>query len=112
MSMPSAGVVTGFSELTLEARDPARLARFYQEAFGLELIASGDDRVWLAAGARARLGLWDPGPKEFGDEGGVHVHFAFRSRPARSRRWRHVSASSACPSRAPSPTTAATAPCT
>src|SRR5215204_6478776 len=81
MSMPSAGVVTGFSELTLEARDPARLARFYQEAFGLELIASGDDRVWLAAGARARLGLWDPGPKEFGDEGGVHVHFAFTVAP-------------------------------
>jgi catechol-2,3-dioxygenase len=33
--------------------------------------------VWLACGPRARLGLWAPGPKEFGDEGGRHVHFAF-----------------------------------
>jgi hypothetical protein len=34
-------------------------------------IASEDDRVWLAAGRGARLGLWKPGPKEFGDEAGV-----------------------------------------
>ena len=33
--------------------------------------------MWLACGRRARLGLWAPGPKEFGDEGGRHVHFAF-----------------------------------
>ncbi|MCW2959030.1 MAG: hypothetical protein JWP18_1833, partial [Solirubrobacterales bacterium] len=31
----------------------------------------------LAVGDRARLGLWVPGEKEFGDEGGAHVHFAF-----------------------------------
>jgi hypothetical protein len=37
--------------------------------------------VWLAAGERARLGLWLPGEKEFGDEGGRHVHYAFSAGP-------------------------------
>jgi hypothetical protein len=32
-------------------------------------------------GKTARLGLWSPGPKQFGDEGGRHVHFAFRAEP-------------------------------
>ena len=73
--------VTGFSELTLETREPAALARFYEEAFGLEVLARRDDRIWLAAGERARLGLWRPGSKEFGDEGGRHVHFAFTVAP-------------------------------
>src|SRR3954447_9136681 len=73
--------LTGFAELTLEARDLARLARFYREAFELELLSREDDRVWLAAGDRARLGLWTPGEKEFGDEGGGHVHFAFSAEP-------------------------------
>jgi catechol-2,3-dioxygenase len=73
--------VTGFAELTLQARDPALLARFYREAFGLPELARESDRIWLAAGARARLGLWSPGEKEFGDEGGRHVHFAFTVEP-------------------------------
>ena len=30
---------------------------------------------------RARLGLWTPGEKEFGDEGGRHVHFALSVSP-------------------------------
>ena len=67
----------GFAELTLEARDLSALERFYTEAFGLGLLAREDDRIWLEAGRRARLGLWTPGEKEFGDEGGRHVHFAF-----------------------------------
>jgi catechol-2,3-dioxygenase len=74
-------VVTGFAELTLQARDPARLAGFYTSAFGLAEISRERDRIWLAAGARARLGLWSPGAKEFGDEGGAHVHFAFTVEP-------------------------------
>ncbi|HZB75016.1 MAG TPA: VOC family protein, partial [Solirubrobacteraceae bacterium] len=37
----------------------------------------------LAAGPHARLGLWEPGEKEFGDEGGAHVHFAFSAAPGR-----------------------------
>jgi catechol-2,3-dioxygenase len=71
----------GFAELTLETRDLARLERFYVEGFGLEVLAREADRVWLAAGERARLGLWEPGEKEFGDRGGRHVHFAFSAAP-------------------------------
>ena len=37
--------------------------------------------MWLAAGADARLGLWAPGEKEFGDRGGRHVHYAFSAGP-------------------------------
>jgi catechol-2,3-dioxygenase len=79
--MPTPVHVTGFSELTLEARDLAALARFYKECFGLSELSRDSDRIWLAAGDRARLGLWAPGTKEFGDEGGAHVHFAFTVEP-------------------------------
>ena len=71
----------GFVELTLETRDRAQMERFYTEAMGLEVLAREDDRTWLAAGERARLGLWTPGEKEFGDEGGAHVHYAFSATP-------------------------------
>jgi catechol-2,3-dioxygenase len=74
-------LTSGFAELTLETRDLARLERFYADGFGLEVLAREPDRVWLAAGDRARLGLWAPGKKEFGDRGGRHVHFAFSAAP-------------------------------
>ncbi len=67
--------------MTLEVRDLEALERFYVDAFGLRVLKREDDRVWLALGERARLGLWLPGPKEFGDEGGRHVHFAFAAGP-------------------------------
>lgn len=73
----------GFAELTLETPDRARLERFYVEGLGLEVLTREDDRTWLAAGPSARLGLWEPGQKEFGDEGGAHVHFAFSAAPGR-----------------------------
>jgi catechol-2,3-dioxygenase len=73
--------LTGFAELTLEARDVERLERFYTNAFGLDVLSRERDRTWLAAGREARLGLWTPGEKEFGDEGGRHVHFAFAAHP-------------------------------
>ena len=73
----------GFAELTLETRDLPGLEQFYLDAFGLEVLAREDDRVWLAAGDHARLGLWSPGEKEFGDRGGRHVHFAFSAAPGR-----------------------------
>jgi catechol-2,3-dioxygenase len=73
--------LSGFAELTLEARDMSALERFYTEAFGLEVLLRDGDRIWLAAGPDARLGLWTPGEKEFGDEGGRHVHFAFAASP-------------------------------
>jgi catechol-2,3-dioxygenase len=74
-------MVEGICELTLEARDVALLERFYTEVFALPVLAREDDRVWLGVGRACRLGLWSPGPKEFGDEGGRHVHFAFAAPP-------------------------------
>ncbi len=73
----------GFAELTLETPDRAALERFYVDGMGLEVLAREDDRTWLAAGPRARLGIWTPGEKEFGDEGGRHVHYAFSASPGR-----------------------------
>ncbi len=73
--------VTGFAELTLESEDHESLARFYAEVLGLPELAREDDRIWLAAGERARLGVWSPGEKDFGDRGGRHVHYAFRVEP-------------------------------
>jgi catechol-2,3-dioxygenase len=51
------------------------LEGFYRR-LGLSVLAREPDRVWLAAGERARLGLWSPGAKEHADRGGRHVHFA------------------------------------
>jgi catechol-2,3-dioxygenase len=73
----------GFAELVLETRDIAAMERFYVDGFGLRVLAREHDRVWLAAGQHARLGLWSPGEKEFGDRGGAHVHFAFSAAPGR-----------------------------
>jgi catechol-2,3-dioxygenase len=74
--------LAGFAELTLQARDIAALERFYTQVLGLQVVGREDDRVWLAVGECARLGLWTPGEKEFGDEGGAHVHYAFSLAPA------------------------------
>jgi catechol-2,3-dioxygenase len=74
-------LIDGVCELTLEARDLDRLVAFYGDAFGCETIQRQDDRVWLAAGSRTRLGIWSPGPKEFDDRGGRHVHFALSASP-------------------------------
>jgi catechol-2,3-dioxygenase len=79
--VPGVMLTHGFAELSIEVRDLAALERFYTGVFGLEVLAREDDRVWLAAGERARLGLWLPGEKEFGDEGGRHVHYAFSAGP-------------------------------
>ena len=76
-----AGLSVGLCELTLETPDPARLADFYGGLFGWDELSRDDDRIWLGCGRRARLGLWSPGEKEFGDEGGRHVHFALSVRP-------------------------------
>jgi catechol-2,3-dioxygenase len=73
--------VSGIVELTLQVRDLEALEAFYVDVFGLRVLKREDDRVWLAAGERSRLGLWLPGEKEFGDEGGAHVHYAFGAEP-------------------------------
>jgi catechol-2,3-dioxygenase len=70
-----AGLADGICELVIEADDLDAMRRFYEE-LGLPVLAREDDRIWLAAGPRARLGLWTPGTKEHGDRGGRHVHFA------------------------------------
>jgi catechol-2,3-dioxygenase len=70
------GMTRGLCELTLEASDPGSLADFYKAVFGWDELSSEPDRIWLACGERARIGIWSRGPKEFGDEGGRHVHFA------------------------------------
>lgn len=70
----------GICELVLEAEDVTSLASFY-EGIGLERLSSDDDRIWLKAGERARLGIWSPGSKEHGDRGGRHVHFALSVDP-------------------------------
>jgi catechol-2,3-dioxygenase len=75
------GGVTGFAEVTLETRDMAALEAFYTGVLGLPVLQRRDDRVWLGVGDHARLGLWSPGEKEFGDRGGRHVHFAFSAAP-------------------------------
>ena len=73
----------GLCELTLETPDPQRLARFYADVFALPTLSEEGDRVWLGCGEQARLGLWSPGEKEFGDRGGRHVHFALSAAPGR-----------------------------
>jgi catechol-2,3-dioxygenase len=74
-------VITGLCEVTLRARDIRVLERFYADALGLDVISRDEDRIWLAVGERGRLGIWTPGRKEFGDEGGAHVHFAMAVEP-------------------------------
>jgi catechol-2,3-dioxygenase len=74
-------LVDGFCEVTLETRDRAALEAFYTAVLGVEVLSRDDDRTWLACGSRARLGLWTPGEKEFGDQGGRHVHFALSVAP-------------------------------
>jgi catechol-2,3-dioxygenase len=71
----STDIIAGICELVLEAQDVDRLERFYRR-LGLSPLAREDDRVWLAAGERVRLGIWSPGEKEHADRGGRHVHFA------------------------------------
>jgi len=78
---PREPLVDGLCEITLETRDPAAVEAFYTRALGLRVLSRDDDRIWLACGPRARLGLWTPGEKEFGDEGGRHVHFALSITP-------------------------------
>ena len=67
--------------MTLEVGDLDAVASFYADALALPVLTREDDRVWLAVGERGRLGLWLPGAKEFGDEGGRHVHFALSAAP-------------------------------
>jgi catechol-2,3-dioxygenase len=74
-------MLDGFAELTLQAREREALERFYTQVLGLDVLSREDDRTWLRVGEGARLGLWTPGEKELGDEGGTHVHYAYSVAP-------------------------------
>lgn len=65
----------GICELALEATDVDAMVGFY-ERVGLDVIGREPGRVWLRAGATARVGIWSAGEKEHRDRGGMHVHFA------------------------------------
>lgn len=86
--MPTDRFIDGICELTLEVRDLDRALAFYKGTLGLSELTRDDDRVWLEVSRDARLGLWLPGEKEFGDEGGRHVHFAFSATPGGLERLR------------------------
>jgi catechol-2,3-dioxygenase len=87
-------LIAGICELTLEARDLHSMKRFYGAVLGCHAISQDPDRVWLACGPRTRLGIWSPGPKEFGDRGGRHVHFALNTTSGGlddlANRWREL----------------------
>lgn len=76
-------LIAGICELTLEVegRHMKTMERFYCAVLGCDVLAREPDRVWISCGKRARLGLWTPGEKEFGDEGGRRVHFACAASP-------------------------------
>ncbi len=68
--------VTGVNELVLEALDLDAAERFYAGALGFPVISRSDERVWLMAGDRTRIGLWTPQVGIARGRGGVHVHYA------------------------------------
>jgi catechol-2,3-dioxygenase len=68
--------VTGVNELVLEALDLAAAEQFYAGVLGFPVISRSDDRVWVMAGDRTRIGLWMPQVGIAQGRGGVHVHYA------------------------------------
>ena len=69
--------VTGVSELVLEVADLAAAERFYTEVLGLPVVGRrDDDRLWVMAGTRTRIGLWTPQVGIADGRGGAHVHYA------------------------------------
>jgi catechol-2,3-dioxygenase len=68
--------VTGVNELVLEVLDLAAAERFYAGVLGLPVARPSENRLWLTAGTRTRIGLWTPQVGIAGGRGGVHVHYA------------------------------------
>jgi catechol 2,3-dioxygenase-like lactoylglutathione lyase family enzyme len=73
---------TGVSELALEVPDLAEAERFYTEVLGLPVVERWTEKhpakaqaVWLMAGDRTRIGLWEPMIGLGGGQGGAHVHY-------------------------------------
>jgi catechol-2,3-dioxygenase len=68
--------VTGVNELVLEVVDLAAAERFYAGVLGLPVALRSDNRIWVTAGERTRIGLWTPQVGIADGRGGVHVHYA------------------------------------
>jgi len=68
--------VTGVNELVLEVLDLDAAERFYGGVLGLPVMLRSEGRVWVAAGAQTRIGLWAPQVGIADGRGGVHVHYA------------------------------------
>jgi catechol-2,3-dioxygenase len=68
--------VTGVNELVLEALDLAAAEQFYAGVLGFPIISRSENRVWVMAGDRTRIGLWAPQVGIAQGRGGVHVHYA------------------------------------
>jgi catechol-2,3-dioxygenase len=68
--------VTGVNELVLETLDLDAAAHFYAGVLGFPVVSRSEDRVWLMAGERTRIGLWTPQVGIAQGRGGVHVHYA------------------------------------
>jgi catechol-2,3-dioxygenase len=60
----------------LEVADLEQATEFYAEALGLPVMSRSNERVWLRAGDRTRIGLWKPQVGIAGGQGGAHVHYA------------------------------------
>lgn len=60
----------------LEVADLDAAARFYTEVLGLPLQRRSEERVWVLAGDRSRIGLWTKQVGIAGGRGGAHVHYA------------------------------------
>jgi len=68
--------VTGVNELVLEVLDLGAAEQFYAGVLGLPVAMRSENRVWVTAGGRTRIGLWTPQVGIADGRGGVHVHFA------------------------------------
>jgi catechol 2,3-dioxygenase-like lactoylglutathione lyase family enzyme len=75
--------VTGVSELVLEVADLDRAERFYSEVLELPVVERWPERnaLWVMAGDRTRIGLWEPQVGLAGGQGGRHVHYAMHIDP-------------------------------
>ena len=72
--------VSGVSELVLEVLDLAEAERFYAAVLGFPVVERWPDRgaVWVMAGDRTRIGLWNPQIGLAKGRGGIHVHYAMK----------------------------------
>jgi catechol-2,3-dioxygenase len=60
----------------LEVADLEKATKFYAEVLGLPVLSGSEERVWLRAGERTRIGLWTRQVGIAGGRGGAHVHYA------------------------------------